>query len=218
VDPEPALVTLHVWRIPRSRVPLALAGSRARVPGVRFSKTLGTGSGFLPQQADLTRWARLTTWASPGPDPVAARWERHATESWRIDLRPLTSRGHWSGRAPFGNPQDSGYDGRTAVLTRARLAPRRATTFWKAVPAVAQQVQQADGVQVSIAVGEAPIGLQGTFSVWESAAHLRAFAHAGAHREVIARTPEVRWYAEELFARFAVVASAGTLGGRDPLA
>ena len=56
-------------------------------------------------------------------------------------------------------------------------------------------------------------------SVWESADALRAFAHQGAaHREVVARTPREDWYAEELFARFAVVGSRGTLDGQDPLA
>jgi hypothetical protein len=219
VDPDPSLVTLQVWRLPAARVPQALARSRRRVAGVAFSKTLGTGSGYLPGQVDLTRWARLTTWSAAGPDPVAASWERHATESWRVDLRPLSSRGRWSGYAPFGSPDDlPSYDGRTAVLTRARLAPRRALAFWQAVPAVASQLDRAAGVRVAMAIGESPIGLQGTFSVWDSPTALRAFAHHDAHREVVTRTSEVQWYAEELFARFAVLSSSGTLDGRDPLA
>ena len=71
----------------------------------------------------------------------------------------------------------------------------------------------------AVGIGEAPLGLQGTLSLWDSAESLRAFAHRGAaHQEVIARTPREGWYAEELFARFAVVGSEGTLHGRDPLA
>ena len=207
------VVTLHVWRVPRARVPQALRDLRRRAPGMLFSKALGTGAGFLPHQADLTRWARLTTW-SERPDDSSLRY---ASETWRVDLRPLASRGQWSGQQPFGDPRED-FSGTTAVLTRARLRPTRARQLYAAVPAVTRSLDEAAGVRVSLAVGEAPIGLQGTFSVWESAEHLRAFAHAGAHRDVIARTPQVGWYAEELFARFAVEGSAGTLDGRDPLA
>lgn len=210
---HPAAVTLHVWRVPLARVPQLLRDSRRRQPHMVFSKALGTGRGFLPHQADPTRWARLTTWdRSPRDEEL-----RYATETWRVDLRPLRSRGHWSRQQPFGDPDDR-TEGPTAVLTRARIRPSRAARFYAAVPDVTRSLASASGVRVSLAVGEAPIGLQGTFSVWDSPAALTAFARAGAHRDVITRTPEEKWYAEELFARFAVEASSGTLDGRDPLA
>ena len=208
-----AVVTLHVWRVPLSRVPQALRDIRRHAPHMLFSKALGTGRGFLPHQADLTRWARLSTWSqTPQETPLP-----YATEQWRVDLRPLSSRGLWSGQQPFGSPQ-AAHTGTTAVLTRARLRPSKATRFYAAVPAVTRTLDGVPGVRVSLAVGEAPIGLQGTFSVWDSPEHLRAFAYEGAHKDVIARTTGVGWYAEELFARFAVEGSAGTLDGRDPLA
>lgn len=209
----PPVVTLHVWRVPLARVPQVLRDSRRRQPHMLFSKALGTGSGFLPHQADPTRWARLTTWdRSPDEQPLP-----YASETWRVELRPLRSRGHWSRQQPFGDPYGT-TAGPTAVLTRARLRPSKAPRFYAAVPAVTRSLAAACGVRVSLAVGEAPIGLQGTFSVWESPAAVEAFARAGAHRDVISRTPEEKWYAEELFARFAVEASSGTLDGRDPLA
>ena len=206
------VVTLHVWRVPATRVPQLLRDARRRQPGMLFSKALGTGRGFLPHQPDLTRWARLTTWSrEPAHEPLP-----YATEEWRVDLRPVRSRGRWAGKEPFGEPSEE-LAGATAVLTRARLRATRAARFYAAVPAVTRSLDTASGVRVSLSLGEAPIGLQGTFSVWDSPAALQAFARTGAHRDVITRTTEVGWYAEELFARFAVVGSAGTLDGRDPL-
>ena len=68
-------------------------------------------------------------------------------------------------------------------------------------------------------IGEAPVGLQGTFSLWDSSRALRDFAYASpAHQRVVAETAPARWYAEELFARFAVEAADGSVDGRDPLA
>jgi hypothetical protein len=47
---------------------------------------------------------------------------------------------------------------------------------------------------------------------------MQAFAYASpAHREVIRRTRDERWYAEELFARFRLLGTEGTLNGKDPL-
>lgn len=231
-EPVPALVTLHLWHVPSRHVGSALARmaldrrTLRRIDGVRFVKLLGTGSGqtFTPGDANLHRWAMLATWASASDaravttSPSLRRWDRISDERWRIDLRPLGSRGRWSGRQPFGDPPATPYAGPVAVITRARIAVRKTVSFWRAVPPVAADLHRADGLRLALGVGEAPIGLQGTFSVWDSATALREFAHRRpAHSIAVARTAEEGWYAEELFARFAVLAAEGTVDGRDPL-
>lgn len=218
-------VTLHVWRVPRRAVPrafarMALDRRRLRAtPGVRFAKLLGTGTGdgFGPADADPTRYAALVVWddaaAAEGFDgtPVARAWERIAEGRLRIDLRPLASRGKWSGTTPFGEPRGE-TRGPVLALTRARLRPRRAVTFWRAVPPVAAAVVTAPGLLARFGVGEAPIGWQGTVSVWRNTADLAEFAYRHPeHRAAILRTPTEGWYAEDLFARFAVL---GVMGDR----
>lgn len=220
MEPVPALVTLHVWRIPRVAVPAALArmavdrGRARRTEGVRFAKMLGTGRGFSLQEADPTRWAKLSTWSAPGPDPVAESWGRLAIETLRLELRPLASTGRWSRREPFGVPTPAPYDGPLAALTRARLAPTQARAFWRAVPPVHADLASSPGLRLALAVGEAPVGLQGTFSVWESPAALRAFTQGPVHQAAVTQTTRSGWYAEELFARFEVLDAAGTFDGR----
>jgi len=72
-------------------------------------------------------------------------------------------------------------------------------------------------LRLAIGIGESPMALRGTFSLWEAAQALHAFAYAGPHAEAIRRTTLEQWYAEELLARFAVLRSPGTIGGKDPL-
>lgn len=231
IEPVPPLVTLHVWRVASpARALRRMATDRGRVrrlPGVRFAKLLGTGDGrtFTARDADPRTWALLTTWADLSyastfdRSDVARGWAAIAEETWRCDLRPLVSTGRWSGREPFGAPVPVRHDGPVAALTRARLRPARTARFWSAVPPVSAALHQHPGLRAALGIGEAPVGLQGTFSLWESTTALRDFAHRDpAHQEVVARTPVEGWYAEELFARFAVLSSAGTLAGRDPLA
>ena len=208
------LVTLHVWRVARRSVGGALLRMARdprrlrRLPGVRFAKLLGTGTGstFGPGDADLTRYAAVVVWADGArPDAVDESWRRIAVRGARLDLTPLTSRGRWSGTAPFGEPAGGRTDGMVLALTRARLRPSRALAFWRAVPPVTAELAAAPGLLARFGVGEAPIGWQGTVSVWRSTADLTAFAYRQPeHCAVIARTPSDRWYTEDLFARFAV--------------
>lgn len=203
-------VTLHVWRVPRRAVGsalLRLALPRRRRPGVRFAKFLGTASGFGPASADLTRYAAVTVSDDPVEWPA---WDRLAVARCRVDLTPLASRGRWSGREPFGSPAGGPSDGMVLALTRARLRPAKALTFWSAIPPVARELAGAPGLLARFGIGEAPIGWQGTVSVWRDAAELTRFAYRQPeHRAVIRRTPAARWYAEELFARFAVRGISG---------
>lgn len=208
---------------------LRMAGDRGllgRTVGLRFAKLLGTGDGrtFTLRDSDRNCWGLLATWdhaadaAAFETGPVARGWGRIADERLRVDLRPLTSRGRWSGREPFGTPEpDRAYDGPVAALTRARIRAARMVTFWRAVPPVSADLRDAAGLRLAVGVGEAPIGLQGTFSLWDSPAAVTEFAYQRpAHVEAVRRTAEVGWYSEELFARFAVLAVEGTVGGRTP--
>ncbi len=231
---RPALVTLDVWGVAPRAVPGALARMAldrpllARAPGARFAKLLGTGDGrtFTVRDADPLRWAVLVAWASE-EDALAFEssatvraWRRLARERLRVGMTPLTSRGRWGGREPFGG-EDSraarSHEGPVASITRARLRPLRAASFWRAVPPVSAELHRVAGLRCALGVGEAPLGYQGTFSLWESTAALRGFAHRRlAHVDVMDRTPAEGWYAEELFARFAVRSVTGTLDGRAP--
>lgn len=234
--PSPALartavVSMHIWQVPSSAVPRALGHmafdrlALRRQPGLRFAKLLGTGSGrtFTLRDADPRRWAALTVWdderAAEGFDagPVVAGWRRIAVEEWTARLRPLAARGRWSRREPFGRPEPQSWQGSVAALTRARLVLRRAPRFWRSVPPVSEDLHRAPGLLMALGIGEAPVGLQGTFSVWESSGALNGFAYARSpHVDVIRRTGVEGWYAEELFARFAVVSSRGTVAGVEP--
>ncbi|HUG84118.1 MAG TPA: hypothetical protein VMM13_06110 [Euzebya sp.] len=220
--------TLHLWRVGPRHVPAAVARmglDRLRLrhaPGLRFHKLLGTGSGrtFSPRDADPLVWALLCTWTDRGAadafeaHPTPRGWRRIAHEEWRADLGCLRTKGRWSRSSPFCvDPGLSGWEGPVASITRARLAPRHLGTFWQAVPPVVADLAH-DGPLLRLGIGEAPVGVQGTFTVWRDAEALTDFAYRRtAHRTAIADTDRLGWYAEELFARFALLAQRGTVFG-----
>ncbi len=227
------VATVHVWRVPASAVPrtlVAVAADPRRLrglPGLRFAKLLGTGQGrtFRPSDATLTRWMLVASWADVASARQAEQatvlraWQGRAVETWHGTLSTLNAHGRWSRRVPFLPSAPRSWDGPVAVLTRARLSARRAVTFWRAVPDVVTDLRRQSGVGTAFGFGEAPVGVQGTFSVWRDAQAVRAFAYDGqAHRTVVRRTAEVGWYAEDLFARFALIDSVGTIAGHDPVA
>jgi hypothetical protein len=198
-------------------------------PGLRFAKLLGTGDGrtFTLRDADLLHWALLTVWDdNPAADRFTdgithRRWNTISDERLDVRMSPLASRGRWAGQEPFAPidlHSERAANGPVASITRARLRPSRALSFWRAVPPVSADLATVAGLDLAIGIGEAPIGLQGTFSLWRSNAALNDFAHRRpAHAEVIRRTGPERWYSEELFARFAVRSVSGSFAGQAPL-
>ncbi|MFB9377683.1 monooxygenase [Kineococcus gynurae] len=224
---RPACVSVHVWTVPTRAVGAALGRMAldrvrlTRTPGARFAKLLGTGDGrtFTVRDADLRRWALLVAWSSTeaadafAGSAVLRDWDRSAEHRTVLRLAPLTSRGRWSGREPFG-PSDPAaaraHTGPVASITRARLRMHRAPSFWRAVPPVSSDLNTVPGLRYATGIGEAPVGLQGTLSVWDSTQALTGFAHRRRpHLDVMNRTPEENWYVEELFARFAVLSAEG---------
>ncbi|MFN8076315.1 MAG: monooxygenase [Kineosporiaceae bacterium] len=228
----PGHVTLTVWGVPRRAVPGAVwrMGRERRpvrtAPGLRFAKLLGTGSGrtFTPGDADPRHWALLACWDDAdaarafADGRVHARWDAIAQERLDVAMSPLTSRGTWAGRTPFGDPDPGAaraWSGPVAAVTRARLAWRHQRRFWTAVPDVARDLHEGPGLRLSLGIGEAPVGLQGTFSVWRDAAALTDFAYRRIpHAQVVAASATTPWFVEELFARLAVLDVRGTLDGR----
>lgn len=229
--PRPTTCRIDLFTVPtgtvtRALVRMATDRRHLRRAAPAFWKLLGTGDGrtFDARDADLRRWAVLTVWPSRQDadafvdDPVVSGWGRLATEHWWGVLRPLRATGRWSGAQPFVAADAARPDGAIAVVTRARLRWRRAARFWRSVGAVNDDLDRADGLLLRLGIGEAPVGLQGTFSLWSSAAAMQTFAYRGApHRHVVRRSTDERWYAEELFARFTVADSGGTIFGDDPL-
>ena len=189
-----------------------------RLLGVSFVKLLGTGKGenFTPKDADPYRWGALVTIQQDSLDnldksKVIRGWQKIAKKEYRAILKPISVHGLWSGKQPF-EVEKFDWNGKIAAITRARIVWRKNLIFWRAVPPVTISLHQSPGLINAIGIGEAPIGLQGTFSLWESAAQLRDFAYKGqAHTQAIKATEENKWYSEELFSRFAVVQERGGL-------
>ena len=210
-------------------------GPLKHVAGLRFFKLLGSGAasgfGLWP---NLDRYGFLGVWEAEAvaetffnAHPLWAEYRRRSAEQWTVRLAPLKAQGLWDGQTPFaptaplataafGKPAA---DGPVAVLTRASIRWRKTPRFWQFVEPTSAALAQARGVRAAIGLGELPIVRQATFSVWESVQAMQAYAYQDVrHREVIALTRRENWYGEELFARFRVLGSSGTLDGADPLA
>ena len=216
------MIIAYFWTIKPSRFLNAIHAmgfDRFRLildKNVSFHKSLGTGKGetFTPSDANALQWgliALVNDIEKFDTSFVVKRWRRISKSEFRAVLEPISSHGQWAGKEPFvATAKD--WDGQVAAITRARIKWSQNVRFWRSVPPVTISLKSAPGLVAAIGIGEAPIGLQGTFSLWESAAAIRDFAYKGAaHQKAIADTSAYKWYSEELFARFAVHEVRGSI-------
>lgn len=220
MNPAKESVAIFIFTVPKRSIPFAFLqmaiGRRTarQIPGVSFAKLMGTGTGktFTPSDADLQQWAVLfvaNDFAPIEDSRFIENWRKRAIKTEILHLNPISSHGKWSRQEPFRISEKNHAGGPVVAITRARLKWSQAIRFWRSIPPVVLDLHQSPGLLFSIGIGEAPIGLQGTLSIWRSAADLRDFAYKNApHRAAIEDTKRFDWYSEELFARFDLINTA----------
>ncbi|MGD1871121.1 MAG: spheroidene monooxygenase [Neomegalonema sp.] len=210
-------IAARLWAF--SQMGFAHSGLKT-TPGVGFYKLCGTGTGegFTPAP-NTGVYTILATWPSLEHARDQVRNARsfkafrdQSSENWTLFMAPTSARGKWAGVEPFKAPPRSSppQTGPIAALTRARLKPSIMRQFWRRVPDISTAIGADPNVAFKIGMGEAPLINQVTFSIWPNAASMAAFARAdGPHARAIKAVRDGAWFAEELYARFEILADEG---------
>lgn len=192
------------------------------VRGLRFMKTLGSGKdggfGLVPSPSHQGLFCVFADddCANEFIDHSALvkRYQASSDDCLLITLRPASSRGSWDGMTiASGTAVAPGAP--VAALTRASIRPRAAAAFWKHAPPAQAGLSDADGCELAIGLGEAPLLRQATFSLWRDTAAMDAYARTGAHQQAIRAAWQQHFFSESMFVRFAPLSLTGRWQGRD---
>lgn len=198
-----------------------------RTDGLRFLRVLATGRGS--STAPGIQWGRTALFCLFDDDQRADQFIRRLrrqpglSESWHVKMHGAGGHGSWSGCSipnltTTAAARDAGTLGPMIMVTRANVRLKSWRVFTRESPTVDRELQESDGLRAVVAIGEAPVLRQGTFSVWRDLPAMVDFARNGPrHRRAMARARSGRWFGEEMFARFSPYWSTGTWDGRDPL-
>jgi hypothetical protein len=178
------------------------------VAGLGFSKVLGSGHeggfGLRPSRSRQGLFLVFDEEASARAfidrSDVMAGYRAHAAELGVALLRACASKGSWSG-ARIAVTADAPTDGPIAALTRASIRPSRAAAFWRIQPGTERALADVAGCRLATGVGEAPLLRQATFTLWDNAAAMDAYARSGAHGEAIRAAYGGGFFSETMFVR-----------------
>ena len=190
-----------------------------KINGLTFFKPLGTGSGNgFSIKPDFSTFGFLAVFKSEelakeflGTD-VVKEYTKTTVSYSHVLMRTVKSHGEWSKLKPFESSVEYDKTKPLAVITRATIKPKLAYQFWKNVPAVSKSMDKYDELIFSKGIGEFPLLMQATFSLWSSAEAMINYAYKNPkHAEMVKKTRELNWYSEELFARFQPFYQEGSL-------
>ena len=145
--------------------------------------------------------------------PVIAAYRQRSEELFISTLRPASVRGSWDG-VSLTPSEAIAPDAMLATLTRASIRPAAAAAFWRYAPDAQKDLMTADGCDLAVGLGEAPVFRQATFSLWKNTAAMDAYARTGAHREAIHAAWKHEFFSESMFVRFAPIHMQGQWKGK----
>ena len=190
-----------------------------KINGLTFFKPLGTGSGNgFSIKPDFSIFGFVAVFKSEelakeflGTD-VMKEYTKTTTSYSHVLMHTVKSHGEWGKQSPFESSVEYDKTKPLAVITRATIKPKLAYQFWKNVPAVSKSMDKYDELIFSKGIGEFPLLMQATFSLWSSAEAMMNYAYKNPkHAEMVKKTRELNWYSEELFARFQPFYQEGNL-------
>lgn len=196
------------------------------VEGLKFCKLVGSGGGNgFSIYPNFAVYGLMCVWENEEnsevffeKNPFFQAYKIKTEEIWTVWLKTTMSHGIWDKAEPFAVSEKFDDTLPVAVLTRATIKLRYLPYFWKFVPRTSRSVFDVEGRIFSIGIGELPIIQQATFSLWQDAKKMMAFAYKSQfHSEVVQKTRALGWYSEELFARFYPYKESGTWDGKQIL-
>jgi hypothetical protein len=197
----------------------------AAVPGLTYAETVLTAplsSAVLPKPT-LAEVGLIANWEDDEhvdrflADPALAG---PFASGWHVRMRPLRVFGAWPAMPGLPEkPLPVDDDEPVVVLTLGRPRFTRLHTFLPTSARAEAALEGTTGLLAATGLAHPP-RLVSTFSLWETATAMRAYAHdtAGAHQAAVRGDRAVRFHHESAFVRFRPYFSAGSWAGRDPLA
>ena len=201
------------------------------VPGLLFSKVMGSGHGggfsIRPSpshQGLICRFSNIDSALKFLKGPQVSAMREHARESWSGLLAVTSSRGAWD-QSPwpltdefsrkYGDTLSGDKKQPLAVLTRASIVPSKTMSFWRYAPSAQAELDQAKGCLLAMGLGEIPLVRQCTFSLWEDKQAMRDYAFQGAHQTAISASYKHDFFSESLFVHMQVLGMSGQWMGKD---
>ena len=183
---------------------------KADIKGLTFWKALGAGSGNgFSIWPDWSVFGLLTVFESEEhahkflASGTIAEYEIPSNSHSHVLMHTIKAHGQWSKQKPFKTVIPLNTEKPLAVITRATIKPKLIHKFWQHVPSVSKSMDGYNGLIFSKGIGEWPIFMQATFSLWHKAEDMMAYAYSNKkHADMVKKTRELGWYSEELFSRF----------------
>ena len=207
-----------------------MGGGRALqgVPGLTFAKVMGSGhaGGFSlrPSASHQGLICCFDGWTSAVNflnAPLMRQLREKAREWWHGLFAVQSARGAWDqqtwditpAQALADMPLASAPNDMLAVLTRASIKPAKAMAFWRFAPGAQADLEQAQGCEIAMGLGEAPLLRQCTFSLWQDLDCMQRYAHHDAHQQAIEAAYRHQFFSESLFVRMRLLSMQGNWKG-----